>query len=456
MLRSPTSKNINTVANMIPTEPSSINTSDVSMLQNNLALLNNELKNLKEENHVLKALLDEQKAPPAKLNVTKNASSNEFTLVQNKRKRDSPTKKPLSKQQKVSDWLSAPTSSQNKYVLLEEEILSDEKNTKEKIQKPPPIFVAGVQNITPLTELLEVLAPEKHDIKLLNPEEIKIQAKDPDTYRLIVNALSEKQQEFHTYKMKADRSYRTVLRGLHPSTSIEVIKNEIEKYGHSVCNIYNLQNRMTKKPLPLFFIDINPQANNKEIFNITKLFHTIVSFEPPHKKREIPQCISCQRYGHTSKYCNRKPRCVKCAGDHHTKDCQRKTKDGAVKCVLCQENHPANYKGCAHYKTLQKKAFPSLRFKDLGNDATDSNKTNVNQYQTTQPNITYADVINNATQPSSNNQQKSTCQLSTPGNHHSSDIIELKEMMKNLMSQMGTMIQLLTSIVTNKNYVSTI
>jgi len=81
------------------------------------------------------------------------------------------------------------------------------------------------------------------------------------------------------------------------------------------------------------------------------LGHT-VKFGPPHPKREIPQCIKCQRYGHTKGFCNRKARCVKYAGNHPTFNCPRKVKSENVKCVLCERNHSANYKGCTIYKDL--------------------------------------------------------------------------------------------------------
>jgi hypothetical protein len=66
------------------------------------------------------------------------------------------------------------------------------------------------------------------------------------------------------------------------------------------------------------------------------------------------KCSNCQRYGHTKNFCHLQPRCVKCAGDHSTGQCPRKERSSDVRCVLCNGNHPVNYKGCAVYKDLQK------------------------------------------------------------------------------------------------------
>lgn len=82
---------------------------------------------------------------------------------------------------------------------------------------------------------------------------------------------------------------------------------------------------------------------------------------PPHQKREIPQCTNCQRYGHTKSFCHRKPKCVKCSRDHATINWHRKGRSDDVKCVLCGDSHPANYKDCTIYKSLQRNMYPTLR-----------------------------------------------------------------------------------------------
>jgi len=34
----------------------------------------------------------------------------------------------------------------------------------------------------------------------------------------------------------------------------------------------------------MFFVDHNPQGNDRDIFNVTALLHTKVKIEEPHKK----------------------------------------------------------------------------------------------------------------------------------------------------------------------------
>jgi len=91
----------------------------------------------------------------------------------------------------------------------------------------------------------------------------------------------------------------------------------------------------------MHFIDIKPHDNNKEIYKINTLLNMIVQFEAPHAKREIPQCMRRQKYGHTKNYCRNNPRYVKCTSEHLTNECPRKVRDDNVKCVNCNEKHPA-------------------------------------------------------------------------------------------------------------------
>jgi hypothetical protein len=70
------------------------------------------------------------------------------------------------------------------------------------------------------------------------------------------------------------------------------------------------------------------------------------------------------------------PRCVKCAGDHPSSQCNRpKTPDPQLppKCVNCLKSHTANYRGC--------EAFPHNKIKTARHSTRDIN-----------PNISFAQI----------------------------------------------------------------
>ena len=49
------------------------------------------------------------------------------------------------------------------------------------------------------------------------------------------------------------------------------IHQELLEMGHVARNIVNAHHRQTKEPLNLFFVDLEPADNNKDVYNITAL-----------------------------------------------------------------------------------------------------------------------------------------------------------------------------------------
>ncbi|OWR42620.1 Nucleic-acid-binding protein from transposon X-element [Danaus plexippus plexippus] len=172
------------------------------------------------------------------------------------------------------------------------------------------------------------MAKGEYEIKILQSKRVKIQAKSPEPYSTIYKKIKSRNTEFYTYNTKQERSFRVVLKCIHHSKDIDLWKEALEDLGHKPTNIWNVKNYKTKQPLPIYFIDLQPDINNKDIYTIKLLPGCRIEVETLRPKRTIPQ----------------KPNCVKCAGPHHTSKCSKKERSDEVKCVLCDENHPANYK----------------------------------------------------------------------------------------------------------------
>lgn len=79
---------------------------------------------------------------------------------------------------------------------------------------------------------------------------------------------------------------------MHYSTNLDDNKSAIKDLEHSVTNIWNIKQRITKKPLPIFIIDLQPYINNKTIYDIESLLQCRIVFEPPRPKRDLPQCTN--------------------------------------------------------------------------------------------------------------------------------------------------------------------
>lgn len=330
------------------------------------------------------------------------------------------------------------TNTQNMFQALETENNVTQEQPEKTEQKPPPIFVPNILNFQGLSDTLNTVAKDQYQCKIIGKDQVKVQSADVETFRKIVHLLHEKNTEFHTYQLKHERNYRVVIKNLHYSVDLDNLKVEIEEYGHKVSNIYNIKQRLTGKPLPIFFVDIQPATNNKDIYNIDFLCNTKITIESPRIKRDIVQCARCQRYGHTKAYCFRQPRCVKCGENHLTKTC-KKDRDTNPICALCGGSHPANYKGCNVYKELQKKKYPPLRPRNIENTGKKEENIHV---ATLRPGVSYV-------QAAQHNNPQECHQIKEPQDNNNStpQANKLEEMMSKLMVRMDTMLNLLTTIV---------
>jgi hypothetical protein len=151
--------------------------------------------------------------------------------------------------------------------------------------------------------LAGTLEKKQYYCKALPSETVKINVNTSDTRRRLVKRLQEDKTVHHNYQIRDERAYRVVLRNLHHSIPPHEIQAELETLGHKDRNILNIRHRVTKKPLPLYFVDLEPQDNNKSIYDLQLLCNMKIAVEAPRKKNHIVQCTRCQSYGHTKSYC---------------------------------------------------------------------------------------------------------------------------------------------------------
>jgi hypothetical protein len=155
--------------------------------------------------------------------------------------------------------------------------------------------------------------------------------------------------------------YAVFIRHLHPSTIVKDIQASLFNIDHKVIRVSNIVHRTTKRPLPLFWIDLKVADNNSDILKLDLLLHNRIKIELPRKILSPPQCHDCQAYYHTSNFCHQSPRCVKCGENHYTSECTKSPSESA-KCALCSGPHTASYKGCSVFKKLSenRRKSPSL------------------------------------------------------------------------------------------------
>ena len=142
----------------------------------------------------------------------------------------------------------------------------------------------------------EVAETEQFFNKRMANNVIKITCLTPETSRTLIKHFKETDVYYHTYQIKEERAYRVVLKYLHHATEIEDIRQDLLQQGNVARNIVNAHHRMTNEPLNIFFVDLEPAKNIKEVYKITAIQNKIIHIEPPRtNKNYIPQCARCQQ-----------------------------------------------------------------------------------------------------------------------------------------------------------------
>lgn len=325
-----------------------------------------------------------------------NESEIEWQTVPFSRKRPSSPKIFENKRRQLHNIDEAASLSKNRFIDLDNKEPDEVNISTSSDPKPPPLYIPNVTNIKEMTQYFSnIISPNQYSYKAIRDGQIRVMVKTISSYRSLVSNLKLKKISFHTFQTKQDRAYRVVIKNLHYSANINDMKTFIEQLGHKVRNISNIRSNITKQPLSMFFLDLEPSNNNKDIYNLTNINNAIITIEPPRKTRDLPQCHRCQQYGHTRSYCNKPYKCVKCGENHITAECT-KSKVLPAKCANCNDSHPASYRGCIVHqqfkKKLQQKISSFQQARTQQPFFSENSPQNNNNSQPT-PNLTYSDAL---------------------------------------------------------------
>jgi hypothetical protein len=115
-----------------------------------------------------------------------------------------------------------------------------------------------------------------------------------DYNKIIIDVLEEKKVEFHKYQSRRQRAYIVVNRNLHHSVQQDLLREDIERMGHKIRNLWSIRHKITGCPFSLFFLDIEPAANNNEIYHIKYLQNMAAQIQPPHQKQDVSSILPYQ------------------------------------------------------------------------------------------------------------------------------------------------------------------
>lgn len=218
---------------------------------------------------------------------------------------------------------------------------ADGSATRRASAKTPPIYVTKYNcSARVLENQLTDLCGSTFKLKLLK-EGIRVQFDNKESHVKFIKFLRENNLSFFSFTPNSEKILSLALKGL-PQTPTDEVLDELRKAGlhPTSCNVIG---RSASRPV--FRINFPAGTSLSVVNKVGFLFHIRVYWDKFFSKKTHTQCFRCQAFGHSASNCNVTPRCVKCAGGHHTSQCS-KPLDVVPTCVNCKGQHTANFSKC--------------------------------------------------------------------------------------------------------------
>ncbi|GBN81758.1 hypothetical protein AVEN_191950-1 [Araneus ventricosus] len=105
----------------------------------------------------------------------------------------------------------------------------------------------------------------------------------------------------------------------------------------------------------MFLLEIKKTGNYRNIYKERNICYFQTKVESYKRKGKPIICYNCSGFFHAARNCRLKPKCIKCGGEHATRDCSIKEKLPVPKCVNCGESgYIAAWKGCKAFPVITK------------------------------------------------------------------------------------------------------
>lgn len=207
--------------------------------------------------------------------------------------------------------------------------------------KTPPIYVTNFSHSASAFEKnLAELCGKTFKLKLLK-EGIRIQFDNLESHNKLISFLKENNFSYFTFTLNSEKILSLVLRGL-PPTPTQDIEYELRSKGLNPTSC----SQIGKSPgNPIYRINFPAGTSLNSVSKVGYIFSMRVYWDKFYSHKNFTQCFRCQAFGHSATNCNLAPKCIKCAGDHHTTSCT-KTKEVPPTCANCTGSHTANYSKC--------------------------------------------------------------------------------------------------------------
>ncbi|UYV71898.1 hypothetical protein LAZ67_9000983 [Cordylochernes scorpioides] len=209
------------------------------------------------------------------------------------------------------------------------------KVTHAKKPRIPPVIAENVTDWKLLCQELKDLCTDKFQCTISGNKHI-IKAKNISDFKKIREYV-QKNNGGYSYRLQEEKPLKVVLKGVTTAYKTEDIAIELATMGFTETSVKRLHRQSTKRPMNLVLVELPKNEHNKKIYGITELLYQKIAVESFRTTNRVTQCFNCQGFGHGQLNCFLKPKCVKCAEEHHSKDCPRKSRQLPPKLPLKTE-----------------------------------------------------------------------------------------------------------------------
>lgn len=212
-----------------------------------------------------------------------------------------------------------------------------------------------------------VLRSSDEDVKLsrLSPFKIHDQLKllncDPESVRKFRDGslCVEIQSEVQSKKLLGCKNFCLFDCSSEPHKSLNFSKGAITCWDLRDLENDEILENLQKSGLNFVEVKRIRQKKGQELIDTNAFILTFASVTLPslikvayHRVKVRPyipnpmRCFSCQKFGHTNKFCNSKPVCAKCASGSHVAD---NCTSQYFQCINCKGNHPSYSRTCPNW-----------------------------------------------------------------------------------------------------------
>lgn len=247
----------------------------------------------------------------------------------------------------------------------EEALLSVKNQPKGKKEPSPPPITITDRSLSNVQHIFCGKFPNKFNLKLTS-DGIKVFANDMQIHKEIIDFLiTSTAYQYYTHRSRDEQLTKFVLHGLHKmevnDVKASLIEQNIKPFDIKMIPIKN--KKFEDQQIYLIYFLKSDKMKLSTLKEIKVINYMRVNFDFYRHKRQGPtQCARCQSFGHGTQHCRKDPKCVRCAGDHKSAECNlisatnHKIPQDSIKCSNCNQNHTANFSKCeARLKFMQRK-----------------------------------------------------------------------------------------------------